>query len=143
MKEIDLIRTLQGFRPAGPFDARLCEAYKVGARVTAKVRQRRKLPPHSLYWVCLNVLITRTAAGNDYPDAERLHKALLASTGYVDEVYDMMGRKLLIPSSTAFNKMDEAEAHEYRQRAFALIEQRYGVGIDDLLAEADAERRAA
>lgn len=136
MREIDLIRTLRGWEPASRLDAELSDAYKVGTKVTAKIRQRRKGAPHRLYWSALHKLVKHTAAGNDYPDAERLHKALLAATGFVEHCFDMRGRPIIIPSSTAFDAMDEAEAIEYRTRAFALIAERYGINIDDLFEEA-------
>ena len=119
--------------PASAMDAEKLASYANGSEVEVTIRQRRSGPQHRLYWAMLANVVTATG-GDPYPTAEHLHEALKIRLGYVKLVKALDSDiKRVLPDSTAFNAMDQAEFKAYFDKAVAAIAE--GFGFDPLKNE--------
>jgi len=95
----------------------------------AKLTKPRSLPFQGFYWVSLDNICKATEIA---PTAEHLHKALLKLCKYVTPVMDVHGRVIeLVPDSTAFEAMDQAEFYEYVELAKLVMARDLGINWDD------------
>lgn len=124
-------------RPVADFDLDWLRQYKPNSLLRIQPKQTRKQDPHRLYWAVLRAVVSSTQAPFTAP--EDLHHALLLATGKVETVRTLDGQTLVVPSSTAFDAMDEGEFGRYQDEAFRLITTQVcpGVSIKDLLKVAE------
>lgn len=116
-----------------PFDAH-CEAHlqKFPNGTTLKCAnlvQPRSLPFQGYYWATLANIVDGTGIA---PTPNHLHDALVKLCGYVSVVTDIRGKPIdMVRDSTAFDKMDEPEFHDYVQHAQLVLAERFGINWDD------------
>jgi len=135
-----VVRDGDVLRPYAPYDHEMIQRLPNGKPVRAQVKQFRSLPRHRLYWVVLRLVV----ANNElFSTVEGLHKVLLVGCGVTEPFVDLDGNISLIPSSTAFDKMDEGEFKDYFDKAMAIIEAKIipGVSLQLLLREAKSQAR--
>lgn len=101
-----------------------------GADVRATIRKPRSLPDHRHYWVCLSAVVDGCNTG--FAKAEHLHDAVLFELGYVRPFRLLNGVTLFTRDSTAFDRMDQAQFREFKERAAAVIAERFGVDMFEM-----------
>lgn len=126
--------------PHAPYDHEILSMFPEGVPLRASFAQPRSLPRHRLYWVVLRLVIKNS---NYFATVEGLHKTLLTACGVTEPLITLEGEIVLIPSSIAFEKMEESEFKEYFDAALDAISTRVipGVDINELLNEAKREAR--
>jgi ferric-dicitrate binding protein FerR (iron transport regulator) len=125
-----------GLWPADDKAAALIRRLRPETPVAVRVLRHRSPEQAALYWRVLGVIM----ATGKWRTAEELHAALKVATGHVDSVRLVDGRRVLVPQSTAFDQMTEAEASAYYDAALRVVcdEIMGGMSIDDLLMSAAA-----
>lgn len=121
----------------GEDHAALVETVPTGALLKCEITQPRRPRRHRLYWVTLQNVVRNTAIGKTYPTADHLHKGLLLSLGYCEQVHNLVtGEVFHVPSSTQWSKMDETTFSEYFNAALAALADATGVDPLTLTREA-------
>lgn len=135
--EIIVSRALRGLEPVSAYDSELLALYPLGKMLTAKLTQKRSGNHHRFYWALLERV--KTATGR-FPTAESLHEALKIELGYVQAVISLKGEITLVPKSTGFANMDQAEFRIYFEAALSAILSLIlrGVRRQDLLTEVES-----
>lgn len=95
----------------------------------ANLVQPRSIPFQGLYWATLANIVEATEIA---PTADHLHDALVKLSGYVSVITDVRGNPIdMVRDSTAFDKMDEAQFHQYVDKAIKVLAERFGINWDD------------
>lgn len=98
--------------------------------------QPRSLPFNGLYWATLTNIVENTGIA---PTSNHLHDALVKLSGFVSVITDIHGNPVdMVRDSTAFDKMDEPEFHEYVEKAIMVLANRFGIVWDDFTKKAEA-----
>lgn len=97
--------------------------------IPVKLLRSRSARQNALYWQCLERVVDSTGR---WRTPQELHAALRIALGHVDEVLTLAGRRVLVPSSTAFAAMSQDEAQAYYDAAFRLLAETVGCSIDEL-----------
>jgi len=119
-----VIRTEKGLRPARSWDAEALSDDPLNTEYELVKITRRKPKQHRTYWRALSLV---AKASNRWPDAEHLHDELKLACGFYRKAANMAtGDIMLIPDSTAFDKMDQDQWQAYMNRAMELIAQECG-----------------
>ncbi len=112
-------RTDKGLRPANAWDAEALSTDPIGTEYELAKITRRKPKQHRTYWRALNLVVKAT---NRWPDAEHLHDEIKLACGYYRKAANLAtGEMMLIPDSTAFDKMDQEQWQHFMDRAMELI----------------------
>lgn len=118
--------------PADADSQKLLDALGEGV-VRAQLSKRRSSPHLRKYWATLHRVIESGTAGDHYPTAEHLHRALLVELGFTTPVYvPRAGGQIFVPDSVAFDKMNEATFAEYTRRVFDFVYVQFGLDVDSL-----------
>jgi hypothetical protein len=125
-------------RPYANYDNEMIGRLKNGARVRTNIAEVRNVPRHRLYRVMLRVVAKHNAF---FTTEDALHKVLLVACGVTEPFISLEGDMTLIPSSTAFDAMDEVEFEPYFQKAQEVICEKIipGLDLDALMEEARKE----
>jgi len=117
------------------YDQEKIELLPKGKPLKAQFTQSRSIPENNLYWAMLRVTIDNHEY---FTQPEPLHRMLLAALGLVEPFIDIDGNMQMIPSSTAFDKMETDAFQRYFSDAANLICQKIlpGTNPDDLIHEA-------
>ena len=94
--------------------------------VSVRLLRHRSTRQNAFYWRMLEQAVEATGR---WRTPQELHAALRIATGHVDEIVTMTGRRVLVPSSTAFDSMSHDEAQAYYTAAFDLLTQATGIEI--------------
>lgn len=95
----------------------------------ANLTQPRSLPFQGLYWATLANIVEATEIA---PTADHLHDALVKLSGYVSIITDINGKAIdMVRDSTAFDRMDEPQFHQYVEKAIKILAERFGINWDD------------
>jgi hypothetical protein len=134
-----LMRRLGGF--LYPAEDKAVEMLRrIPPRVPIAVRVLRHRSPEqtALYWRCLERVVEATGR---WHAAEELHLALKVSTGQVDIVQLLDGRRVLVPKSIGFDAMTQDEASAYFDAALKIVcdELMGGITVEELLEHAGAK----
>jgi hypothetical protein len=124
-------------RPHADYDAELMRTrLQQGDTVHVQFKKPRNVPRHRRYWAVIQVVIKNNEM---FATDRHLHRTLLMGCGVVEPVITIDGDIVMIPSSTAFDAMDEGTFRQYFDAAMNIINTHImpGVEIDELLAEAD------
>lgn len=120
--------------PETAYDAEQLDKVSSAKPIKCRITQPRSDDQQRLYWKILGL----TAANTDnWPNAEALHFYLRVKLGYVKEIRVNMNEVFLVPKSTAYGAMDQADFNEYVTRAFDLISTDIlpGVTVSELMGE--------
>jgi hypothetical protein len=121
------VKTEKGLRPARAWDAEALSADALNTEYELVKVTRRKPKQHRTYWRALN-LVVKGGASNRWPTAEHLHDELKLAAGFYRKAANLAtGEIMLIPDSTAFDKMGQDEWQVYMDRAMELIAQECGI----------------
>lgn len=119
-----VVKTATGLRPARSWDAEDLSADPIGTEYEIAKVSRRRPKQHRTYWRALSLVVKAT---NRWPSAEHLHDELKLACGYYRKAANLAtGEIMLIPDSTAFDKMKQEEWQAYMDRAMELIAQECG-----------------
>jgi hypothetical protein len=114
-----VVRTDKGLRPARPWDAEDLSSDPIGTEYELHKISRRRPKQHRTYWRALSLVVKAT---NRWPDAEHLHDELKLACGFYRKAANLAtGEIMLIPDSTAFDKMDQDQWQKFMDRAMELI----------------------
>lgn len=105
--------------PVSAFDAEELDTFPEGMMFDLVARNRRSNPHNGKYWV----ILTRICEATDqWPTRMHLHMAIKYDLGYTEIIYGPNGRPLcVIPDSTAFDKMSQAEFNTFYEKAMEWI----------------------
>ena len=126
---VPIVRKAGGrLSPASAWDAEELDAFPDGMTFDLVARGKRTIPLHATYWKALTLAV---AATGRWQSREALHTALKVQQGLVEPLYGMDGKVIgMIPHSTAFAAMDQAEFKAYFDRAMSALSD--AVGYDAL-----------
>lgn len=116
-------------RPLFVDPALITDRYRKGL-VRVEVKKPRSNVHNSMYWAQLQQIVDSGAV--KFPTAEHLHDAIKAELGYVTPVYRFDGTVDLVPDSTAFEKMTQAEFNAFYERAMEMITRHLGIDVSQL-----------
>ncbi|WP_315729911.1 hypothetical protein [Bradyrhizobium sp. SZCCHNRI2010] len=124
--------------PYANYDREKFDELPTGKVLRVNVVQQRNAPRHRLYRVILRIVVKNTDL---FVSEDSLHKTLLVGCGVVEPVMTVTGEIIMIPSSTAYDAMDEDVFKAYFDQAMHIIETNIIPDIDLslLLKEAKAE----
>jgi hypothetical protein len=119
------VKTEKGLRPARAWDAEALSADPMNTEYELVRVTRRKPKQHRTYWRALSLVVKST---DRWPTAEHLHDELKLACGYYRKAANLAtGEIMLIPDSTAFDKMKQEDWQQYMDRAMELIAQECGI----------------
>lgn len=116
--------------PVAAYDAERLDDLQAGVDIEVTIKQRRSSPQHRLYWATLANVV---AATGKWPSAASLHKLLKMELGVTQIMLRLNGEPVVVPDSTAFARMDQAEFQRYFNAAMALLAE--ATGVDPLAIE--------
>lgn len=124
-------RTAAGLSPVAPIDAEELDRISLGAVVEVNVRQRRSNPHNRYFFAVLGRLVASGAV--PFNSTDELLDALKFSCGITELRQAIGGAPYFVPGSISFAAKDEPAFKAFREKAFALIAQHYGVNCDEVL----------
>jgi hypothetical protein len=124
-------RTPTGLAPASPLDSEELDRISQGATVEVTVRQRRSNPHHRFFFATMSRLVQSGAV--PFSSTEELVDALKVSCGVTKLQQSVGGAPYILPGSISYAAKDEPAFREFREKAFALIAQHYGVDCATVL----------
>lgn len=116
-------------RPVFVDPRHLVDRYRSGL-VRVEVKKPRSVIMNGMYWAQLQQIVDSGAV--KFPTAEHLHDAIKAELGYVTPVYRFDGSVDLVPDSTAFEKMTQAEFNAFYERAMEMVQTHLGIDVSQL-----------
>jgi hypothetical protein len=124
--------------PYANYDREMFAELPANKVLRVNIAQQRSAPRHRLYRVVLRLVVKNTDL---FVSEDSLHKTLLLGCGVVEPIMTTAGEIIMIPSSTAFDAMNEDVFKAYFDQAMHIIETNIIPGIDLslLLKEARAE----
>lgn len=125
-------------QPYANYDREVFAELPFNKILRVNIAQQRSQPRHRLYRVVLRAVVKNTDL---FVSEDSLHKTLLLGCGVVEPIMTTAGEIIMIPSSTAFDAMNEDTFKSYFDQAMVLISTNIlpGVDIEELLAEARKE----
>lgn len=125
MKEIRFEKRMHGWFPATDHDADLLGKHKIGTIIAAKISQPRSGRQHRYMWA----LVSLVADNQDfYPDKGAVMTELKLKCGLYDTHInryrigdEVLTRKVHIPKSIAFDRMDGGEFSTFVDKAINVI----------------------
>jgi hypothetical protein len=125
--------------PYANYDREMFSELPTGKILRVNIAQQRSAPRHRLYRVVLRLVVKNTDL---FVSEDSLHKTLLLGCGVVEPIMTTAGEIIMIPSSTAFDAMNEETFKAYFDQAMTIIETNIipGVDLSLLLKEAQAEQ---
>ena len=114
--------------PESAWDQEELDRLPVGMTFDLVARGKRSLPHNGKYWAILTKIVEAT---DHWPTREHMHKAIKYELGYTEVIYGPDGKPLcIIPESTAFENMSQAEFNEFYKRAMRWIAEKLGIDPD-------------
>jgi len=106
--------------------------------IRASLAMVRSLPQLRLYWPWVRKVLDSSA---HFTTENGLHKMLLLGAGVTEPFIDLQGNISHIPSSIAFDAMDQEDFNAYFDRAQQLVSEHIlpGVDLEALMKEAKEE----
>ncbi|MBW3095677.1 DUF1367 family protein [Pseudohoeflea coraliihabitans] len=118
------IRKGNALVPEMDMDLHALDGVKQGQLVKVEVKNFRHGKKHRLYWQTLHKVVEATECA---PTARHLHEALKMELGFHVPVRLKSGMTILVPDSTAFDKMDEAEFTAFFENAIRHMSMAFGI----------------
>lgn len=125
--------------PCSPMDLEAVQKLSPDRQYRCDIVMPRSNAYHNRYWGKLHVAVESTVAGDYWPTAQKLHQALLVMTGHVTPVKIKRGGEweyVMLPDSTAFDRMDQGEFQTYADNALMHLSTLIGVPVEALDREA-------
>lgn len=129
---IFVIRRGRTFYPEYNMDAEAMEVFPEGTRVSLSAWAPRNTPRLRAYWAMIGEVIKATECA---PNANALHNTIKVDCGYTDQVRLKSGLLVAVPSSIAFEAMEEPEMIVFMQHAERWIAENLGIDVEDLRRE--------
>lgn len=131
-----LVRKGNALFPELQMDLERLQAIPNGRSVRVELKQPRSNERLRLYWRMLSYVREATDCA---PTSEYLHSAIKLELGFGTPVRLRNGMTVLVPSSVAFDKMEEPEFHTFFNKAVEFLTSTYGF---DVLGFYNQERAA-
>lgn len=113
------VRTEKGLRPLRSWDAEALSADPLGTEYDLVKISRRRPKQHRTYWRALGLVVKAT---DRWPTSEHLHDELKLACGFYRKAANLStGEIMLIPESTAFDKMDQDQWQVFMDKAMEII----------------------
>lgn len=128
-----LVKTEKGIRPARAWDAEAILADPVGTEYEAVRVSKRKPRQHRTYWKALSLVVKAT---DKWATAIHLHDELKVACGYYRVATNLStGAQMIMPDSTAWDKMDQADFGQYFDKAMGVLSEAVGFDVLAFLEE--------
>lgn len=123
-----VVKAANGIRPARAWDMEAVMADPIGTEYELHRVSKRKPAQHRTYWKALGLVVKST---DRWATASHLHDELKLACGYYRVVKSLStGHDILMPDSTAWDKMDQSEWAVYFDKAMEVLSG--AVGFDPL-----------
>lgn len=122
------VKTDKGIRPARSWDAEAIMADPIGTEYELHRVSKRKPAQHRTYWKALGLVVKST---NRWATAAHLHDELKLACGFYRIAKSLnTGADIILPDSTAWDKMDQVSWQDYMNKAMEVLSG--AVGFDPL-----------
>lgn len=136
MKEIHLVKQINGsFIPATNSDKEVCNRFKVGDTMKAKVSKPRNPLFHRKFFAMLNITHQNQSKHQDF---DHFRKYVICCCGKYDEIPSKKGM-LILPHSISFASMSELEFEDLYNNALDVCSLIIKVDKKDLHDEVQAQ----
>lgn len=123
-----VVKSVNGIRPARAWDMEAVLADPIGTEYELHRLSKRKPAQHRTYWKALGLVVKST---DRWATAVHLHDELKLACGYYRVTKSLStGEDILMPDSTAWDKMDQVEWQAYMDKAMQVLSS--AVGFDPL-----------
>ena len=123
-----VVKSANGLRPLRSWDLEAIAGDGIGTEYELTRVSKRKPKQHRTYWKALGLVVKST---DRWATSAHLHADLKLSCGYYRKSYNLKtGEEMLMPDSTAWDKMDQAEWQVYFDKAMEVLSG--AVGFDPL-----------
>jgi hypothetical protein len=109
-------------------DRDLIRQFPDGQRIRVDLRTGRVPDRLRFYWAFLRKVVEATGCA---PTEKALHQMVKLRTGFTDDII-MGGYIIKVPSSIAFENMDEPTFGKFLQEAIAFIASEFGITPEDV-----------
>ena len=131
---IEVVNTPRGLRPHTPMDEEQLVAVALGHVFELKPVTKRSWPQLKTYWKALGIVVKAT---DRWPNAEKLHRDIKLTLGYVEQSVNIeTGEVTITPDSIALDKMEHEEFCAFMDRAMELLTRKVGFDPLSFLSEA-------
>lgn len=131
---IEVTMTPRGLRPHTQMDAEQMVSVGLGHVFELKPVTKRSLPQLRTYWKALGIVVRAT---DMWPTAEKLHRDIKLTLGYVEQSVNIdTGEVSITPDSIALDKMEPDEFRVFMDRAMELLTRKVGFDPLAFLSEA-------
>ena len=131
---IQVVMTPRGLRPHTAYDAEQIVSVSLGHTFELTPVTKRSTPQLRTYWKALGVVVRSTGK---WPNAEKLHKDIKFTLGYVEESVNIdTGEVTISPDSVALDKMDHETFCRFMDQAMELLTRKVGFDPLAFLSEA-------
>jgi len=120
-------------------DREMIREFPVGQRIQADLRTGRMPSRLRFYWKFLREVVKATECA---PHTKALHQMVKLRTGYTDDVI-VSGYVVKVPSSIAFESMDEQTFEGFLNNAIRFIASEFGVTPEEVMPKREQVRGAA
>jgi hypothetical protein len=120
-------------------DREMIREFPVGQRIQVDLRTGRVPSRMRFYFKFLREVVKATECA---PHTKALHQMVKLRTGYTDDVI-IGGFIVKVPSSIAFESMDEPTFEGFLNNAIRFIASEFGVTPEDVMPERQDQRRSA
>jgi hypothetical protein len=122
------VKTEKGLKPFRSWDLEALLPDPIGTQYELARVSRRKPKQHRTYWKALGVVVKAT---DRWATSSHLHDELKIACGYYRVAKNLRtSQELILPDSTAWDKMDQAEWQTYMDKAMEMLAR--AVGFDPL-----------
>ena len=133
---IKMVRRGAFLAPCSPFDAESLEMLPAGKELAVRTSLARSVPALRFYWAMLKLVCDNL----DQPTRpDTLHQWLKLKLGFTEKLKLRSGEIVDLPSSVAFDKMDEETFRDYLEAAKQLIVTQIIPRMDSKALEREAQ----
>lgn len=123
-----VVKAANGIRPARAWDLEAITPDPIGTEYELHRVSKRKPKQHRTYWKALGLVVKST---DRWATSAHLHDELKIACGFYRVAKNLRtGNELVLPDSTAWDKMDQAEFQTYMDKAMETLSR--AVGFDPL-----------
>lgn len=128
-----VVKSANGLRPLRAWDAEGLMADPIGTEYELHRVSKRKPKQHRTYWKALGLVVKST---DRWATAAHLHDELKIACGFYRVAKNLRtGNELILPDSTAWDKMDQADWQIYMDKAMGVLSGAVGFDVLQFLEE--------